>query len=366
MAHRARQTPRRLLLRSGVPRIAREAHLAVLRVEGSALNAFRRRRSQRLAAPIRVLGYTPSYLPDSPGGSEVTLHSILTGFRARGHDTRVLVHAGKREVDAVDRVEVTMSDWRGDAARLFKWADVVFAQLGTRQRAIRLAARYHRPLAFYVQIGNTPRHALFGNPDLNVFNSELTRSQYPWVKNSMVFHPPIDVDSYRTTPGDSVTLLNISEMKGGALFWQIAERLPDHSFVGVKGWGRQVIAGPVPPNVTLLERTVDIRSVYASTRVLLVPSVYESYGRVALEAACSGIPTIAHPSEGVREAMGDAAFWADRDDVNAWVAAVEALDDPVVYGRYAQLALDQVNDLDPCREFDALEQRLIELALRYR
>jgi len=278
----------------------------------------------------------------------------------------VLLHSRKREPDSVDGIEVTISHRRGDAAGLFKWADVVIAQLGTRHRAIRLAARCHRPLAFYVQIGNTPRNALFGNPDLNLFNSELTRSQYPWIKNSLVFHPPIDVDSYRTIPGASATLLNMSEMKGGALFWQLAERLRGHSFVGVKGWGKQVIAGRVPSNVTLLERTRDIRSVYALTRVLLVPSIYESYGRVALEAACSGIPTIAHPSGGVREAMGDAAFWADRDDVNAWVDAVEALDDPDVYGRYAQLALDRVNDLDPCREFDELEQQLIGLALRYR
>ena len=40
----------------------------------------------------------------------------------------------------------------------------------------------------------------------------------------------------------------------------------------------------------VVDHTTDMRSVYAQTRVLLVPSVYESYGRVALEAAASGIP----------------------------------------------------------------------------
>ena len=51
------------------------------------------------------------------------------------------------------------------------------------------------------------------------------------------------------------------------------------------------------------------QSVYARTRLLLMPSRSESFGRVGLEAAASGIPTIASPVEGVPEVLGDCALF---------------------------------------------------------
>jgi glycosyltransferase involved in cell wall biosynthesis len=70
------------------------------------------------------------------------------------------------------------------------------------------------------------------------------------------------------------------------------------------------------------------------TRVLLMPSRYESYGRTAIEAAASGIPTIAHPTPGLREALGAAGIYANRDNPDDWVTAIRALtSDPVAYSR---------------------------------
>jgi glycosyltransferase involved in cell wall biosynthesis len=65
--------------------------------------------------------------------------------------------------------------------------------------------------------------------------------------------------------------------------------------------------------------------VWAQTRVLMVPSVHESYGMAAVEALASGIPVIAHPTPGLREALGDAGTFVDRADVRAWVAAIKEL-----------------------------------------
>jgi glycosyltransferase involved in cell wall biosynthesis len=57
----------------------------------------------------------------------------------------------------------------------------------------------------------------------------------------------------------------------------------------------------------------------------MVPSVHESCGMAAVEALASGIPVIAHPTPGLREALGDAGTFVDRPDVRGWVAAIREL-----------------------------------------
>jgi glycosyltransferase involved in cell wall biosynthesis len=138
--------------------------------------------------------------------------------------------------------------------------------------------------------------------------------------------------------------------------------MPGRSFIGVEGWGTQVVPEPIPANVTVLPKQRDMREVYGKTRIVLIPSAHESYGRVALEAAVSGIPTIACPIDGVREALGDACLWVDREDVEAWIAQIEALDDPVTYARYSTAARRRFEELDPRSEILALEAALRELA----
>ncbi|MFZ4156354.1 glycosyltransferase [Streptomyces pseudogriseolus] len=59
-----------------------------------------------------------------------------------------------------------------------------------------------------------------------------------------------------------------------------------------------------------------------------MPSLYESWGRVAIEAFASGIPVIAHPTPGLVESLGDAGIFAYRDDLGAWIHALHALKDP--------------------------------------
>jgi glycosyltransferase involved in cell wall biosynthesis len=212
-----------------------------------------------------------------------------------------------------------------------------------------------------MHMGNVPRRALYGHPELTVFNSELLRDQYAWIAQGLVVHPPIREAGYLSTRGRAITLVNLTEPKGADVFYSLVRQLPDHQFLGVKGTGAQLVPGTIPENLTVLEQVADMREVYGRTRVLLMPSVYESYGRVALEAAVSGIPTIAHPAAGVREAMGDAVLWADRADLNQWTGAIRRLDDPVEYETRSLLARARFEQLDSGGEIDQLERALLGL-----
>jgi glycosyltransferase involved in cell wall biosynthesis len=96
--------------------------------------------------------------------------------------------------------------------------------------------------------------------------------------------------------------------------------------LAVRGdYGDQVIMDELPSNVTLLDTTPDIREVYARTHIVLMPSEYESWGRVAIEAGLSGIPTIAHPTTGLQEALGGAGIFCDRSVIDSWETQIISL-----------------------------------------
>jgi len=269
---------------------------------------------------VRLLCAVPLYVPRSRVGAWVTTHEYLKALAARGHRVDVVAALSNQPGYEVDGVHVHP---RSAALDL---PDIFVSHLGDDGRSAELAEKHSVPSVRMVHgYHDENRDRLDQYPTaLAVFSSRALALDTAWPGNQLVAHPPVFADDYRTTPGDHVTLSNLSAEKGGELLKYLAAALFDVPFLGVKGgYGRQVL--PQPSNVTVAPVVPDMRGIYARTRILLMPSVRESYGRVAVEAACSGIPTIAHPSPGLKEAMGDAATWIDRSDLDGWVEAVRYL-----------------------------------------
>jgi glycosyltransferase involved in cell wall biosynthesis len=125
-----------------------------------------------------------------------------------------------------------------------------------------------------------------------------------------------------------VTIVNLESNKAGR-FWAIARRLPDIHFLAVLGgYGNQQVPRQIPRNVEVIDHVpsgqMDDR-VWARTLVFLAPSARESWGMAATEALQRGIPVIACPTPGLRESLGSAGWFIDRDDVRAWCAALRLL-----------------------------------------
>lgn len=304
---------------------------------------------------MRVLAAVPLYPPDSLVGAWLATHRFLAHLAARGHHVDVMTMANPRPATyELDGVRVG-----GDADLDMGIAvvDVVISHLGDNGKPAKLAAKWAKPLVRMVH-GNEPNAAdrltHHGAPALVVYNAHHLAAHigHPGI----VVHPPTrPIDA---TPGAAVTQINMSEPKGARTFWKLAAEHPHREFLAViGGYGPQVlerhrhveVAAPIP----------DVAQIYRRTRVMLIPSAYESWGMVGVEAASCGIPIIAHPSPGLLEALGDAPIYVDRDDAAGWSAALDDLDDPdrwaerstAVQARFA--TLDLASGLD--RFADAVE-----------
>lgn len=202
-------------------------------------------------------------------------------------------------------------------------------------------------------------------PDLEygfyVFPSEFARGAKPGV----VCIPPTRDECFSVTPNVDgyVTLINLSKYKGVDLFKRLAFSMPETNFLGVRGgWGKQEIVATT--NTKVMGTTSYIKRVYQRTGVLLLPSI-ETWGRVGVEAMCSGIPVIAHPGSGLDESLSSAGVYCDNKDTQAWAEAIYLLKDPVVYAEQSAICRERFTEIKKLESegLAALVDRLGELCV---
>jgi glycosyltransferase involved in cell wall biosynthesis len=313
---------------------------------------------------LKVLAHLHMYPPHHNAGAELMLHTLLRDLVGKNHEVRVLVAKSPSGEYVHQGVTVSRARNKADLVKWFAWADVAVTHLDLTRQAMAFAGAQDVPLVHIVHNdrqlkhhGVTPQQA-----QLVVFNSKWIALKAEWEGRSIVIRPPVIAEDYRTAPGAMLTLINLSASKGAELFYELARRLPRKRFLGVKGsYAHQVVPEKVPENVTIVENTPNIREVYSQTRVLLMPSDYESWGRVAIEAAASGIPTIAHPTQGLLESLSDAGIFADRTEADDWVTTIRWLDDQWHYREKSKATRARSEELDPTAEFELFERSLREL-----
>jgi glycosyltransferase involved in cell wall biosynthesis len=158
-----------------------------------------------------------------------------------------------------------------------------------------------------------------------------------------VIHNWVDTDTFSPAPvremraEDVVRLLfvgNPSRWKGVDIIPELAERLGDGFEIHCMGGLRKAF----PPifstcrGVTVLESrpVAEMPAVYRQYDIALVPTRYEAFGYVALEAMASGLPVAGFNTTGTAEVCvhGETAMLVPRDDVAALAEAIRALRDP--------------------------------------
>lgn len=330
-----------------------------------------------------ILAFLPAYVGyDHNAGAELTMHEMLVALRLRGHRVTVLL---SRPIPdnmpyVIDGIKVQTYASKKDLIFHASECDLIISHLECAERAAYVARAKKKPIVQLIHNDHfTTYQGLEAGCDLAVFNSHQMAERYKAYRTpSCVLHPPVRPSVYGGDRGKMVTLVNLWRNKGAALFYALAKRNPDIQFLGVKGGYEEQIVEELP-NVSILENTGDIRTAYRQTKVVLVPSAYESYGRVPLEAAASGIPAIVSPTPGLKEALGDGATFVDAPQVDvpgakpaewteaqidAWDKALKKVLTPAGYGKASKKALARSQEvwLQTETELTAFCERVERLA----
>lgn len=233
--------------------------------------------TDQLANALKRGGHEPAVLTAfEPGGSlawRSKLHRKLTGrtfsrdrsmgypvFRAwNPTDTAEVVRRFRPDVAVVQNgfmVPIAKSLQKEDVPVILYFRNVAFAEMGGDLKAI--------------------------SPFACISNSDFTARRYfdAYGIESTVIPPLIEPGKYRTdSTRENVTLINPSPLKGGNLAIDIARLCPDIPFVFVESWklhdethAALVEKVAQVPNITLLPRTDDMKSIYGRARILLAPS----------------------------------------------------------------------------------------------
>lgn len=206
--------------------------------------------------------------------------------------------------------------------------DIVFTHLDMSEEVTNFCIIHNIPCINFI-------HHTFDIPHLKrlsdyasvavAYNAVWTAEKCRYSLNSMIVHPPVNPLRFVSLAMNPkyITLVNCNKDKGALIFQDIARMMPNRTFLAVKGHH-----GPQIPlranNLIQVPAVDDIREILTTTSILLVPSVYESYGRIAIEALACGIPVIATDTPGLREALegSDAKLIKSRSHVPAWVEAI--------------------------------------------
>ncbi len=265
-----------------------------------------------------IVAHTLSYPPHRRIGSELATHELLKWFAAKGWTAiaRPANHVMNRDAYLLDGVIVD-----GSPVEFLPKPDVVLhgaAHWTTAQAHARMSRALqvmwlHGGTAF---ASYTASQIAAASPDLVLANSlSAANGLRTYVQGVPIdiLHPPIFPGDHMVgqirTPlqGGCVTLVNTTEAKGGPLFAELAARMPELNFIGVRGGYGEQLAGEgieYAGNLWLFEHGHDMDDVWRKTAILVVPSTDESWSMAAQEALHRGIPVIGMAVPGLMECLG--------------------------------------------------------------
>lgn len=218
--------------------------------------------------------------------------------------------------------------------------DFIITQFFKSERAIKEAHKNKIRVIYLVhndfEISTGRELRLLKENDIAVFNTFWIGKKMNTKAKKFVIHPIIKPEKVKLTR-EYITLINPTKQKGAQIFDILAMKNPDKKFLAVGGgYGNQ--CNFKRNNITQIPNTQKIwKDVYSKTRILLMPSMYESYGMCAAEASSLGIPVIASQTAGLRECLGNSSILINSVKWIDWDKKLKYLDDDNIYLRYSEI-----------------------------
>lgn len=321
-----------------------------------------------MSRPVRVVAWVHGLYPHLRAGSETMLADMLEALVHAGHEVHAVADSSGPADGATSWEYGGVQCWREHHTAAAEFVTMLEPDLIVSHHHIGLDAL---PLAKRLGVAAAAilhndfkwsQAMLNARPELLVFNTHwLKRKMGTRGADAIVVHPPLHADRYAlATPppvDGAVTLINLDKMKGPDIFYALARQMPDRRFLAVRGGYGHQDEREGYANVEFMDTTEDVRGdIWSRSRLVVVPSRYESYGRGAVEACAAGLPVIATATAGLRESLGPAGIFASRGNPAEWLRhASRLLSNPAEWSRASGRSLARAAELDAMRRIE-LEQ----------
>ena len=324
----------------------------------------------------RIVWIMHSWVPNVRAGSEITAEAQIEHLKKQGWEVIVLVirwvvpeYKGVK-IYPIQKAKLLESP---GIVKLVKSADLICVQNFNVAECLFAIEPFNKPIVVFLHTQNDNRDILnfrIGCPVYVVYNVNFLKLESSNAHPSIVVHPKVDTAPFKIQKEDPiyVTLINCNENKGGPLLPKLARALPEVQFLGIKGgYHKQMIEENPPPNLTYWENQEDMTRVYKKTKILIMPSKSETWGRTAVEAMASGTPVIVSRSPGLLECVGPAEQSCDRNDDSCWIEKIRLLySNQKAYAEASKKALDRVEALDKEDEYGRLATFLEDVRNRHK
>lgn len=276
---------------------------------------------------MKVLNYIHAYPPSHNAGAEWMVHEMNKYLVSCGHEVKVIILFNNTGY-IFEGVEVVPYSQHGD---WLNWCDIIITHLDAAPEAFNNSkALRFKPIVLIVHNHNIYSCCEFHSMNTGVvYNSSYTKDaiNYAYAKHpNVILRPPIDFNRFKKIKGKRngyICLINCFEDKGGKVVCDIAKSMPNEKFLCVKGsYGYQYVDESIS-NIIYVDNTDRIEDIYKKCKIILMPSIYESFGRVAVEAMTCGIPVIVSDTPGFHESVKDGGMYANIHDVQSWIRAIK-------------------------------------------
>jgi glycosyltransferase involved in cell wall biosynthesis len=282
--------------------------------------------------PKKIILMSDSFLPITFAGSELSGYETIKYLRKRGHDISIYVKTHK--VESYDSFPIYKYDPLSETCKnAIINSDIILYQMGSGYENMEIVKLRDKNTFIFIHMINSYPWLLQQKvkfPVIIVYNSHMTQDTLPTFYSNMRMIPYVDMSQFKllrsvTVQNNVVCLINCNKNKGGDILVEIANKMTNVQFIGVKGGYSDQIYIKDTPNLTYIENQKDIKVVLRQIGILIMPSKNETWGRTAVEAMASGIPVIHSEAGGLVECVGGAGILCYRDDLDSWCEAISHL-----------------------------------------
>ena len=326
---------------------------------------------------MKIMYVCGMYVP-SHGGAEISMYSLLKNLKNKfGWEILVITdnrYEKTKDIESFNELKIHTTSHENREETIEKKIiefrpDVIITQLMWGDVALRLSNKHLIPSIMRVCKVPIEISLVKGSPyaPTAIISTSKFVKEYVlrnWGRKSKIIKPLVDIDDYLVKKEEFhpfknklIFMFNPLKRKGGLIFKEIADCLPDLKFGTVLGWSSlkgkygsntfskeyirritesegSVFDGFLPEyvnindckNIRVFPPENDPKKLYEKIKILLVPSQWEeAFGRVAVEAMANGIPVVASNVAGLRDSVGDGGILIEKDNLSKWVDEIRRL-----------------------------------------